>query len=114
MGKTNWYKEKRKSEEIDEKEDSPNKSRKGNKGEKFQKKEQQVEIVWNSVMFVPFTWDGELIRRLRSVETKMGPLTGWWIKFIERAGVKLVDMLHKADPWVGEDCTLHKEQVQTL
>ena len=108
LGKSNWYKEKRKADEIDEKDDSPSKTRKGNKGERIEKKEQHGEIVWNSVMFVPYTWDGELVRRLRAVETKMGPLTGWRIKFIERAGVKLVDMLHKADPWAGEDCQRSK------
>ena len=55
-------------------------------------------------MFVPYTWDGGLVKELREVEAKMGPMTCWRIKFVERAGVKMVDMLHKADPWEAADC----------
>ena len=46
-----------------------------------------------SVMFVPFTWDGILVKRLRSSEEKMTPLTNWRVKFVEIAGVKLKDVL---------------------
>ena len=102
LGKANWYKNKRKAEDQAEEITSPTKSRRGNLGEKIQK--EQEDIQWNSVMFVPYTWDGGLVKDLRAVEIKMGPLTGWRIKFVERAGVKMVDMLHKADPWQGADC----------
>ena len=61
-----------------------------------------------SVMFVPYTWNGILVKRLRHVEEVMEPVTDWRIKFVERAGVKLEDMLHKANPWQGEDCGRRK------
>ena len=31
-------------------------------------------------------------------------MTGFRLKIVEKVGVKLVDILHKADSWVGEDC----------
>ena len=31
-------------------------------------------------------------------------MTGYRLKVVEKVGVKLVDVLHKADPWAGEDC----------
>ena len=61
-----------------------------------------------SVMFVPFTWDGILVKRLRQSEEKMSPLTNWRIKFVERAGVKVQDMLHTSNPWQGADCGREK------
>ena len=102
LGKANWYKNKRKAEDQADGMTSPTKSRRLNLGEKIQNEQETIE--WNTVMFVPYTWDGGLVKDLRAVETKMGPLTGWRIKFVERAGVKMVDMLHKADPWQGADC----------
>ena len=61
-----------------------------------------------SVMFVPFTWDGILVKRLRQSEEKMSPFTNWRIKFVERAGVKVQDMLHTSNPWQGADCGREK------
>ena len=34
--------------------------------------------------------------------------TGWRIKIVERAGTKIMDILHKSDPWQGEDCERDK------
>ena len=31
-------------------------------------------------------------------------MTGYRIKIVERGGKKLVDILHKANPWAGQDC----------
>ena len=31
-------------------------------------------------------------------------MTGYRLKIVEKVGVKLVDILHKADPWAGEQC----------
>ena len=31
-------------------------------------------------------------------------MTGYRIKIVERGGQKLVDILHKANPWSGTDC----------
>ena len=34
----------------------------------------------------------------------MKEISGWQYKVVERAGDSLVDLLHKADPWAGQDC----------
>ena len=57
-----------------------------------------------SVMFVPYTKGGELARRLRAAEEDLQKQTGVKIKIVERSGRKLVDILHRADPWQGQDC----------
>ena len=56
------------------------------------------------VMFVPFTWGSELAKDVRMVEQRMKEISGWHYKVVERAGDSLVDLLHKADPWAGQDC----------
>ena len=56
------------------------------------------------VMFVPYTRHSELALRMRESEEKMQDLTGYRIKIVERGGTKLMDILHKANPWAGSDC----------
>ena len=51
-----------------------------------------------------FTKHSELANRLRDNEEKMESMSGFRMKIVERGGSKLVDMLHKANPWAGEDC----------
>ena len=34
----------------------------------------------------------------------MKEMTGYQIKIVEKTGVKLVDMLHRANSWAGEEC----------
>jgi hypothetical protein len=49
-------------------------------------------------MYVPYTKHSELAGRLRESEESMAAM------IVERGGTKLVDMLHKANPWAGQDC----------
>ena len=113
MEKENWFKNNRDEE-------SPAKSRKMNTGHlvstKTQKKlyknghqvdlkekgkEKDMEIT--SVLFVPHTNDSILAKKIREKEEKIKDITGNRIKVVERAGVKLQDILVK-DPWKGKDC----------
>ena len=55
-------------------------------------------------MFVPYTNHSELAARLRENEQRMEEMTGYRIKIVERGGKQLVDILHKANPWAGQDC----------
>ena len=57
-----------------------------------------------AVMCVPYTAHSELAARLRENEEKMQGMTGYKLKIVEKGGTKLVDMLHKANPWAGQDC----------
>ena len=54
-----------------------------------------------SVMFVPYTAHSELATRLRESEERLEVMTGFRLKIGEKVGMKLVDVLHKADPTVG-------------
>ena len=101
-GKETWYKEvkKRKRDEFDEMDAVQKKKYKNT-----EKREQQVEKKGPiAVMFVPYTEGGELARRLREVEIEQEKSSGFRIKIVERLGMRLVDMLHRANPWQGQDC----------
>ena len=117
--KTNWYKKKRKREDEEEErkteERSPTKRmrREGGKipkeatkaieaGENTSKEEEDKSAI--SVMFVPFTEGAELAKRVRAYETAAKESSGWFLKVVERGGDSLVDLLHRSDPWAGEDC----------
>ena len=56
-----------------------------------------------SVLFVPHTTDSNLAKKLREKEETLKEITGNKIKIVERAGVKLQDILVR-DPWKGRDC----------
>ena len=57
-----------------------------------------------AVMFVPYTRHSELATRLRESEETMCGMTGYKLKIVEKGGTKLVDILHKANPWAGQHC----------
>ena len=42
--------------------------------------------------------------RERESEMRMEQMTGYRLKIVERGGAKLVDILHKSNPWAGQDC----------
>ena len=97
-GREDWFKtDKRKRKEDEDDKIRTNKRKRG--GE-----EEEPEGRTVSVLFVPYTVGGELIRRLRHAEQEMTRQTGVKVKMVEKAGTKLVDMLHQSDPWQGGDC----------
>jgi hypothetical protein len=105
LEKTSWYKvdNKRKVENQESKfqYNPPSKKRKlGKKVNTIKSKDKKIK----SVMFVPYTKHSELATRLRESEESMATMTGYKLKIVERGGTKLVDMLHKANPWAGQDC----------
>ena len=57
-----------------------------------------------AVMFVPYTLGSELAKRLRQAEEMIQDMTGYRLKIVESAGLKLQDALTKADPWQGMNC----------
>ena len=100
-GKEEWYKER--GEKI-KREDLEEVDRSWKKPKRV--KEQTSDIKTVAVMFVPFTKGGELAKMLREAEEELGKQTGFKIKIVE-SGTRLVDLLHKSDPWQGKDC--HRE-----
>ena len=102
IGKETWYREdkQRDRDEYDEWEDKQKRSRTRKRGENEGKERNRIV----AVMFVPYTPKGELAKRLREVENDMEKHTGNKLKIVERSGTKLIDLIHKSDPWEGQDC----------
>ena len=106
IGKETWYREdkQRDRDEYDEWEDKQKRSRTRKRGENEGKERNRIV----AVMFVPYTPKGELAKRLREVENDMEKHTGNKLKIVERSGTKLIDLIHKSDPWEGQDCGREK------
>ena len=58
-----------------------------------------------SVMFVQKTPDSLLANRLREADRKLLEISGYRLRIVERAGLKLRSLLHKSDPWDGQKCS---------
>ena len=97
-GKEDWYRTKRARDEDYEGVEAARPSK------RKREEERKKEVRTVTVMFVPYTRRGELARRLREAEEDLGDQTGVKVKIVERTGRRLVDLLHKADPWQGQDC----------
>ena len=65
---------------------------------------QDTETTPAAVMFVPRTPEGELISQLRRVESKLREVTNKPLRLVEEAGVKMLEVLCKGDPWDAVHC----------
>ena len=98
--KTTWYR-KRKTEQEGEKQSGKKiRTRADNASKKKAGSKNNVK----AVIFVPRTRSGELAKLLREKEQEMENLTGYRFKIVERTGLNLERLLHKSNPWSGEDC----------
>ena len=70
---------------------------------KILKDENRKEMDVTSVLFVPHTTNSNLAKEIREREEDLKEITGSRVKVVERAGMKLQDILVK-DPWKGADC----------
>ena len=61
--------------------------------------------MYTSVLFVPPTPQGELIKELKDREGEMNKNGKERIKFIEKSGIKMEEMLVVKDPFLVEKCT---------
>ena len=122
--KSSWYKKKRKREEEDvdeeniEKGSSPRKRKRGEETErkdasgeypakvttdaKLTEETENMSAV--AVIVVPYTKGAELAKRIRRYEMIAKEQTGWYLKVVEKAGDNLIDLLHRSNPWSGQDC----------
>ena len=107
LQKTSWYKDRKNSMEDDSVDDRVIKDelRKNKNGRLRDVRKGCVKAsTVKSVMFVPYTHGSKLAKKLREAEQTLESQTGWRIKIVERGGIRLEDMLHKADPWEGKLC----------
>ena len=101
LEKSNWFKKKGKSQESEVgKSNNPGKKKTAGNWEK-QPTKNSVPI---TVLFVPKTPGGEFAKRLKEAESEIEKITGDRIKIVERAGVTVRRLLHKSNPWAGEQC----------
>ena len=110
---TNWYRrEKNESDEDEEKEKLKNRqgtwkewrTTKGKKKTNLKSMEIEGKVKIMSVIFEPHTTRSELAKRWRNrleIFEKIGSIK---LKVVERTGTKLVDLVHKSDPWSDLDC----------
>ena len=103
--KTTCFKEKDADEEEDEMHLPPKRkipTGKRDAAKKARKMGSVPEV--KAVMFVPYTAGSKLVKSLRDAEEKLGSLTGYRFKMVEKAGDKLENLLTKSNPWQGMDC----------
>ena len=50
-------------------------------------------------MYVPYTHGSQLLKEIRKVVDDLKPYTNINLKIVERSGRKLVDSLHRSNPW---------------
>jgi hypothetical protein len=107
LEKVTWYKKRKRDDDVDVVGPRKRMCGQDEKSRHAMQAEQKKEQV-KAVMFVPYTVGSELAKRLREAEAKLQDMTGYRLKIVERAGLKLEDILHKADPWQGQDCKREK------
>ena len=72
---------------------------------KTQKREEVMDFQAETVMFVPHTPGGELAKRLQEAEDRfVKNRSGGRVKFVERGGSALRDVLCNKNPWSSEGC----------
>ena len=67
----------------------------------------QIEKATDSpqaVIFVPCTENSALAKEIREIILKLKPFTSINLKVVERSGKKLIDTLHKSNPWENAVC----------
>ena len=100
--KSNWFRKTRKNDqENDDKRKCEVPKRNEKKKAKLSKSEENSPV---SIIFVPRTPGGELVSRLRQAEAELTKITGDRIKFVERSGIMLKNLLHKNNPNASENC----------
>ena len=102
LDRENWYKNKQ--EQDQEKHNTTNNKNNKKREQTTNNKKEEQELPVMAVMFVPCTPGGALAKLLRENEEKMGKFAKNKIKIIERAGIKLQDVLTRSNPWKGQDC----------
>ena len=66
------------------------------------------EIEYKSILFVPVTKGGKLVKEIKQREEELNRYSKERIKIIEGGGVKLKNLLVKKDPFPTMDCELKK------
>ena len=120
MEATSWYKDRKKENEEEEEDEPPRinlntwkkyreKVRRKNGFMKTKKKEIKEKVKEEKkkiqgVIFIEHTSHSELASRVRERLRDLEKVSNLKIKIVEKAGEKIVDLLHKSNSWSKEDC----------
>ena len=72
------------------------------KSGRVEKKKKEIEV--KTVIFVPHTAHSKLAKMLREEEISLEKHTGYRVKYVERAGTNIGNILCKSDHWSGRQC----------
>ena len=102
MAKRNWYKSKKR--DMNDREGNK-KGRSNVEDKSGDKVKYRDETEPETVLFIPSTPRGELLKRMRETDLQYRRGTDMrQIKFVERAGVSLKDTLVSGNPWGDMKC----------
>ena len=107
-GKTDWFRKSKKQEEEQDKgmtQRSKLCSKKVPGMVRGAKKSTTTVMRTTTVLFVEQTPRGELAARLRAEEDNLAAITGFRVRIVERAGTKILNLLHKSNPWAETACS---------
>ena len=111
LGKTSWYRKKRRIEEDDRDSNQEGRQVQGdhsrrdkNKYEKRSTPENRTEVRTAAVLFVENTKGGMLAKKMREIMENLKHILGYNIKIVERAGTPLKLMFSLAKIGEGGEC----------
>ena len=70
-----------------------------NKEKKWRNENEKITDSPQAVLFVPFTNGSGLAKKIRETVQQLKPFTKIHLKVVERAGRKVIDTLHRSNPW---------------
>jgi hypothetical protein len=71
---------------------------------RVEKKNKTTQIETKTVIFVPQTANSLLAKMLRQEESHLEKVTGYRVKYVEKAGQNIGSLLVRSNPWSGIDC----------
>ena len=95
---------KKKKEEFKERNERIKERMKDWEDEKEDEDTVEKKKKYQTVVFVEHSKHSELIKRMRKKLQKIEEVGRIKVKLVERVGEKIVDILHKSDPWKNLDC----------
>ena len=117
--KVTWFKNtKRKEKEGKGRQDYQNEGR-----NRYRHQLEKITDSPQAVIFVPYTHKSELAKRVREIIQNLKPFTRINLKVVERSGRKVIETMHRSNPWENsvcerEDCltcnTSKKEEKSTI
>ena len=99
LDKTGWYRKRNRKQEVDKRNSSG-----GNNATEGSRNKAEDEPEYKTVLFVEYTREGELAKRLRELTLRLSSVLGFKVKVVERTGTTLKNMFPTTNLWEGQGC----------